>query len=98
MSIREEVAKIVAQSHPSCGLKKECNTKCGECGAERITTYLKGEVEKCGLTDEEIAIIYLPIEEYCWGDGFDVREAKEKRARRAIARAQINRVIKLLEE
>jgi len=38
--IRKEVAKIVEQSRPSCGLKKECNTECGKCGAERILSYL----------------------------------------------------------
>lgn len=38
--IRKEIARIVDQSCPSCGLLKECNTECGECGADYILSYL----------------------------------------------------------
>jgi len=38
--IIREIARIVEQSRPSCGLMKECNTECGNCGAERIMSYL----------------------------------------------------------
>ena len=44
--MKEEIARIVEQSHPECGLKKACNTECGECGAGRIIDYLLAETEK----------------------------------------------------
>jgi len=46
--MKEEIASIIEQSNPSCGLKKACNTKCGECGAGRIIDLLKTEIEKMG--------------------------------------------------
>ena len=44
--MKEEIADIVKQSHPECGLHIACNTKCGECGAGRIIDLLESEIEK----------------------------------------------------
>lgn len=38
--IREEIIKIIEQSHLGCTLPKECNTECGECGADRLLPFL----------------------------------------------------------
>lgn len=51
--IRDEVARIIEQSRPSCGLPKECNTECGECGADRILSYLGDEL--VDIIDEALA-------------------------------------------
>lgn len=40
------------------------------------------------MSDERLGIIYLPAEDYRWGDSSDRREYKEKNARRAIVKAQ----------
>jgi len=46
--MRNEIAKIVEESRPSCGLKKECWTKCGECGADRIKDKFVEVLKKLG--------------------------------------------------
>ena len=38
--LKRGIAEIVNQSHPGCGIKVECFTKCGECGAGRILSFL----------------------------------------------------------
>jgi len=44
--MKEEIARIIEQSNPSCGLKKACNTECGEGGAGRIIDLLEAEIDK----------------------------------------------------
>jgi len=39
-NLKKGMAEIIEQSHPGCGLKAECSTKCGECGADRILSLL----------------------------------------------------------
>jgi len=46
MKIEEKIAKIIEQSHPGCGLSKECNTECGKCGAERLKALLPPDIDE----------------------------------------------------
>ncbi len=39
--LMKNIAEVIESSNPSCGMKKECETKCGECGAARIKTLIK---------------------------------------------------------
>lgn len=43
--VREEIIRIVEQSHPACGQIKECYTKCGECGADQILSLVNGKLK-----------------------------------------------------
>jgi len=36
--MKQEIADIIEDSHPGCSQRKECYSKCGECGAERVLT------------------------------------------------------------
>ena len=45
-NIKDEVIMIVENSNPSCGLRMECYTECGECGAERIKDVMLDWLEK----------------------------------------------------
>ena len=46
--LKKSIAVEVELSRISCGIRKECNTECGKCGAERIVELLvlKGVLEK----------------------------------------------------
>uniref|UniRef100_A0A6H1ZGE4 Uncharacterized protein n=1 Tax=viral metagenome TaxID=1070528 RepID=A0A6H1ZGE4_9ZZZZ len=53
--MRKLVVDIVEHSRPSCGLDKECVTKCGECGADHIYTVLLDWMAKhCSKTQLEL--------------------------------------------
>lgn len=44
--LMKDIAEVIESSHPSCGQKKECETKCGECGAARIKTAVNKWLEE----------------------------------------------------
>lgn len=46
--MRQEIVRIIEESHPGCGQKRECYTHCGECGADRVINVFLGWLEKHG--------------------------------------------------
>ena len=48
MRIKQEIARIVEESHPGCAQSKECDTKCGACAAERILPVFLRWLERHG--------------------------------------------------
>ena len=59
--IIEEIAKIVEASHPGCGLKKECNTECGICGAKQILKIINEH--GYGIPDETAQLPQYTIDQ-----------------------------------
>lgn len=49
LSIKAEIEEVVEHSNPSCGLTKECWTKCDKCGAERIRMIIVSWLSKHNL-------------------------------------------------
>ncbi len=64
--LMKDIAGIIESSNPSCGTKKECETKCGECGAERIKARVNDWLKEKGaihnvLVEKERATLWVKV-------------------------------------